>query len=95
MGDSGSNTTGVRDRTTLNGSNGYICRTARQMAIDHTAALKSRFVKIYTIGLGSVDQAFLNAVASGTDYVYITPNSSQLESIFRKIAKEIKLRLVQ
>lgn len=95
MGDSASNTTGVRDRNTLNGSNGYICRTARQMALDHTAALKNRYIKIYTIGLGNVDQTFLNAVASGTEYVYIAPSSSQLESIFRKIAKEIKLRLVQ
>jgi hypothetical protein len=34
-------------------------------------------------------------VATGSDYVYITPDSSDLESIFKKIAKDIKLRLVQ
>jgi hypothetical protein len=79
----------------LEGRNGYICRTARQMAIDEASALKARFVQIYAIGLGSVDSAFLSAVASGSDFVYITPDSSDLESIFKKIAKEIKLRLVQ
>jgi uncharacterized protein YegL len=95
MGDTGSSTLGVTDRTRLNGRNGYICTTARQMAIDHVNSLKARFVKVYAVGLGNVDSAFLNAVASGSDYVYITPNSSELEAIFRRIAQTIKLRLVQ
>ena len=81
--------------TRLNGRNGYICATARQMAIDHAGALKARWVKIYAIGLGNADSAFLSTVASGSDYVSIAPDSSELESIFRKIAKDIKLRLVQ
>jgi uncharacterized protein YegL len=82
--------------TYLNGQNGYICKTARQMAIDHSTALKARLVKIYAIGLGNnIDSAFLSTVASGSDYVSIAPDSSDLESIFRKIAKDIKLRLVQ
>lgn len=79
----------------FNGRNGYICQTARQMAIDHAAAAKARGVKIYTIGLGSVDTALLSTISSGADYAYVAPSSSQLESIFKKIAKEIKLRLVQ
>ncbi len=65
------------------------------MAIDHASALKARGIKIYAIGLGNVDTTFLGSVASGSDYVHITPNSSELEAIFKKIAKEIKLRLVQ
>ena len=65
------------------------------MAIDHASALKARFVKIYAIGLGNADSAFLSTVASGPDYVEIAPSSSELEAIFRKIAKDIKLRLVQ
>ncbi len=85
----------IDDTQYLNGRNGYICRTARQMAIDHANAMKARLVQIYAIGLGNVDSTFLNAVASGSDYVTITPNSSELEAIFRRIATEIKLRLVQ
>jgi len=81
--------------TLLNGQNGYICRTARQMAVDQAGALKARGIKIFAIGLGNVDEAFLGSVASGSDYVSITPNSSDLEAIFKKIAKDIKLRLVQ
>ena len=95
MGDTGSTVTGVSERTRLNGQNGYICRTARQMAIDHANELKARFVKIYAIGLGQADSTFLSTVASGPDYVEIAPSSSELEAIFRKIAKDIKLRLVQ
>jgi len=73
----------------------YICRTARQMAIDHAAVLKAKGIKIYVIGLGSVDTTFLHQVASGSEYEYYTPSSSQLQVLFNKIAKEIKLRLVQ
>lgn len=76
----------------------YICSTARQMARDHANELKdpdTRNIKIYIIGLGSVDKAFLGQIASGPDYEFYTPSSSELEAIFQKIAKEIKLRLVQ
>lgn len=73
----------------------YICATARQMAIAHAQQLKDRNIKIYTIGLGGVDRAFLAAIASGPEYEYYTPTSSQLEAIFQKIAKDIKLRLVE
>jgi len=73
----------------------YICRTARQMAIDHAQELKDNYVKIYTIGLGDIDRDFLAKVASGSGYEYYTPTSDQLAAIFQKIAKEIKLRLVE
>jgi len=72
----------------------YICTTARRMALDHAQELKDKYIKIYTIGLGDVDPAFLGQIASGSTYEYYTPTSSELEAIFKKIAKEIKLRLV-
>ncbi len=73
----------------------YICTTARIMAIAHAQELKDRNIRIYTIGLGGVDRQFLAAIASGSEYEYYTPTSSQLEAIFQKIAKDIKLRLVE
>jgi hypothetical protein len=82
----------------LSGGTGYFCRTARQMTLDHAKELKDKGIKIYVVGLGtttSIDPDFLKALSSGEDYTYITPSSSELEAIFKKIAKEIKLRLVQ
>jgi hypothetical protein len=73
----------------------YICNNARSMAIDHAQELKDKNIKIYTIGLGDVDQNVLAAIASGPEFQYYTPNSDELEAIFNTIAKEIKLRLVQ
>jgi von Willebrand factor type A domain. len=73
----------------------YILATARQMAIDHAGVLKGKYIKIYSIGLGSVDQGLLQSIASGPDYYYYAPSPSDLDAIFQKIAKEIKLRLVQ
>jgi len=73
----------------------YILATAKQMAIDHANVLKNKYIKIYSIGLGSVDQDLLQNIASGTDYYYYAPSSSDLDAIFQNIAKEIKLRLVQ
>ena len=73
----------------------YICSTARQMALAHAQELKNRFVKIYIIGLGQVDKAFLHQIASGDAFEYYTPSSSDLQAIFNMIAKDIKLRLVQ
>ena len=73
----------------------YVIDTARQMAIDHAQELKNKYIKIYTIGLGSVDTSLLGAIASGKDFENYTPTSDQLEAIFQAIAKEIKLRLVE
>ncbi|MFZ0942740.1 MAG: VWA domain-containing protein [Syntrophobacteraceae bacterium] len=82
--------------THLNGQNGYICQTARQMALDNVNLLKARFVQFYAIGYGSsVDSTFLAEVASGSNYLFITPDSSQLQSILSQIAKDIQLRLIQ
>ena len=76
----------------------YFCNAAKQMAINHAQELKNRGVRIYVIGLGSgsnIDPNFLAEISSGSDYLYITPQSNELEAIFNKIAQEIKLRLVQ
>ena len=64
------------------------------MAIDHAQELKDKYIKIYTIGLGDVDTSVLGQIASGSTYEYYAPTSAELEAIFKKIAKEIKLRLV-
>lgn len=73
----------------------FICSTARQMAIAHAQELKDKNIRIFTIGLGSIDRELLSSLASGADYVYYTPTSDQLTAIFNRIAKEIKLRLVE
>jgi hypothetical protein len=79
----------------------YICRTARQMAIDHAAEAKERLIRVYTIGLGSVEEGLLRCISSDNcadkddSYAYVAPSSIELERIFRRIAKDIKLRLVQ
>jgi hypothetical protein len=71
------------------------------MAVDHAAEAKERLVRVYTIGLGSVDAGLLRCISSDNcadkddSYAYIAPSSSELERIFRRIAKDIKLRLVQ
>jgi hypothetical protein len=76
----------------------HFCRSARQLALDNAQILKDKGIKIYVVGLGTssdIDPAYLLSLSSGEDYTYITPDSSQLEAIFSRIAKEIKLRLVQ
>jgi len=73
----------------------YVCTTGRSLAVDQAQELKNRFVKIYVIGLGQVDKAFLHQIASGDAFEYYAPTSSDLQAIFNMIAKDIKLRLVQ
>ncbi len=75
----------------------YVMATARKMAIDHADVLKGKYIKIYSIGLQSsvLDQGLLQSIASGPDYYYYAPSSNDLDAIFKKIAKQIKLRLVQ
>jgi Mg-chelatase subunit ChlD len=82
--------------STLGGRTGYVCTTARQMAIANAASLKERLIKIYAVGYGTrVDSGFLGEVASGDNFVFVTPDSRGLEAIFREIAMNIKLRLIQ
>jgi len=76
----------------------YTCATARQMALDKAQILKSKGIMIYVVGLGTgddIDIDFLRQISSGDKYLFTTDNSSELTGIFNKIAKQIKLRLVQ
>jgi len=73
----------------------YIVEVGKKMAIDHAQELKDKGIKIYTIGLGNIDEDFLSAIASGPGFEFFAPTSSELKSLFQKIALNIKLRLVQ
>lgn len=88
----------------------YVCEQARQMAFDSAQALKNRGVMIYTIGLGAdVDADFLKRLSSdcpnwqnswpacnaNSGFAHIAPTPAQLQAIFNRIARDIKLRLVQ
>ncbi len=76
----------------------HFCSLTRQLALQNAQTLKNRGVKIYAVGLGSsseIDPAFLRSLSSGESYTYIAPTSSELEAIFIRIARDIKLRLVQ
>ncbi len=73
----------------------YVQAITKQMAIDHAQELKDTGIKIYTIGLGSIDQSFLSRIASGSGYEYYAADSEELTALFQKIAANIKLRLVK
>lgn len=86
----------VSDYSTTAPLSTYVCTTAIAMAKAHAKELKDeKFVKIYAIGIGSVQEDFLKEISSGDGFYYKAPNSSQLKAIFNLIAKDIKLRLVQ
>ena len=75
------------------------CTLARNLTIVKADELKAKGIKIYVVGLGTdvdIDLDLLKLIASTpTDkYLFTTANSSELEGIFNKIAKQIKLRLV-
>lgn len=66
----------------------------RQMAIDHAAELKAQGIAVYTIGLGSIDQTFLETLATDLDHAKFANSSSELNAIFQEIANELKLILI-
>jgi uncharacterized protein YegL len=71
------------------------CYIANRLAINHAGELKAKNIVIYTIGLGNVDEPFMQAIASNSNLYFHAPTSSQLQAIFQQVAQEIKLRLVQ
>jgi Flp pilus assembly protein TadG len=85
----------------------YFCDTAKQLALANAQTLKNRGVVIFVVGLGAppdIDVNFLTNISSDcnlgvcaptTNFTYIAPNSSQLQTIFNRIATTIRLRLVQ
>lgn len=75
----------------------HICDTAQEQAIAHAGELKDDGVTVFVIALGEEDKIgidFLNAIATSPEHVYRAPTSDQLEALFQKVAKQIKLRLV-
>ena len=82
----------------------YFCGKARQLALDNAQILKSKGIKIYAIGLGSseIDETYLRNLSSdcnggtcsGYNFTFKVTTAAELEPVFNKIAKDIKLRLV-
>ncbi len=66
----------------------------KQMALDNAQVLKDRDIEIYTIGLGNVDQAYLEQLSSGPEFSYYTTDPAELAGIFQQIANILKLVLV-
>ncbi len=66
----------------------------KQMAIDHAAELKAMGIAVYTIGLGAIDQTFLETLATDTAHAFFANDPAELEGIFQAIANELKLILV-
>ncbi len=72
----------------------YFCGESKRRAIAHAAELKAKGVIVFVIGLGNVDRTFLGQMATSAQFVYYTPDSSQLLSLFQQVAQQIQLRLV-
>lgn len=76
----------------------HFCDATRQLALQNAQILKNKGIRVYAVGLGSsteIDPNFIRSLSSGENYAYIAPTSSELEAIFIRIARDIKLRLVQ
>ena len=74
--------------------NDYVDEVSRKMAVDHAQQLKDRGFQIFTIGLGSVDETFMNTISSGPEYRYMPNSSDELADVFQGIANKIKLVLI-
>ena len=55
--------------------------------------LKAKGIFIFSVGLGNIDQEFLLNISSGEDYVYHTPDSSELQALFHKIASNDQIAI--
>jgi hypothetical protein len=73
----------------------HICNLATNMALAHANELKAKYVKVYTIGLGSnVNATLMRSLATDPSMYYYAPGNADLTALFQKVAQEIKLRLV-
>jgi Flp pilus assembly protein TadG len=72
----------------------YATWVIKQKALDNAQAIKDRGVEIYTIGLGNVDQTYLEQLSSGPEFSYYTTDPAELAGIFQQIANILKLVLV-
>ncbi|NNJ11858.1 VWA domain-containing protein [Chloroflexales bacterium ZM16-3] len=70
-------------------STGYDSTTADQDALDIADTLKSQGIRIYTIGLGSVDETFLRSIASAPGLYYPSPSPSDLPEVYAQIARTL------
>ena len=66
----------------------------KQKALDNAQTIKDRGIEIYTIGLGDIDQDYLEQLSSGPEFSYYTTDPSELAGIFQQIANILKLVLV-
>ncbi|HKQ58510.1 MAG TPA: VWA domain-containing protein [Candidatus Eisenbacteria bacterium] len=74
----------------------HACNLAAALAVDKARTLKDKDITVFAIGLGDrINRSFLESIASGPEMVYVAPNSAELQTIFQKVAQDIKLRLVQ
>ncbi len=72
----------------------YVDEVSREMALEHAQELKDQELEIFTIGLGDVDQGFLNTISSGAGYAFFANDPDELTGIFHEIANKIKLVLI-
>jgi hypothetical protein len=73
----------------------HVCTVCAGLALEHGQELKDKGIMIYTIGLGADNATFLRSLASAPDMYSSTPDDTELDALFEKVAKEIRLRLVQ
>lgn len=73
----------------------YLCDMAENLAVDRAQALKDQGVTVFSIGLGAlINDSFMENIASSPEQYYKAPTPADLQAIFQKVAREIKLRLV-
>jgi Flp pilus assembly protein TadG len=73
----------------------HLCTLAADLAVGYANKMKDDGVTVFTIGLGeNIHTDFLTDLASSPDMVYMAPTSADLQGIFQKVARDIKLRLV-
>ncbi|MEX0829443.1 MAG: VWA domain-containing protein [Nitrospirales bacterium] len=72
----------------------YATWVIKQKALDNAQAIKDQGIEIYTIGLGNVDQNYLEQLSSGPEFSYYTTDPAELAGIFQQIANILKLVLV-
>jgi hypothetical protein len=63
--------------------------SAVQDTLDVATDLKSQGIRIYTIGLGSVDESFLRNVANSPAMYYHAPAPSDLPEIYARVARSL------
>lgn len=71
------------------GQSGRLGPAAAQDALNIATTLKNQGIRIYTIGLGRVDDAFLRNIASSPAQYYSSPGPGDLPQIYAQIARTL------